>query len=187
MKRPFAALAAIVVSVTLALASPVAAFTLVEANSFFDVFFTFERPVVTDGGKQLQKRMPYKVHVAAMGDGSVRASFFDSTGHNAGEARGIIAVLKQGAAVGGAGGAQNEEKWQKADTSLEHKHKIETGGQTALSFAKLGFTNNSRTSLKTEGQSAKLEILSTDGGHSILIGLLLPAVQKAPGASTQPH
>ena len=58
MKRPFAALAAIVVSVTLALASPVAAFTLVEANSFFDVFFTFERPVVTDGGKQLQKRMP---------------------------------------------------------------------------------------------------------------------------------
>ena len=168
------AAAALVAAACLASASPLAAFTLIELLKP-NKSVTFNQTLLCDGSVRLEKGVPYGVQVA-MGDGSVRASFFDQTGRKVGEAHGIIAVLKPNAAAGApAPGAMSSQKVQPA------------AGQAAApqTFAKLGFSANSPLTVKVEGQTARLDILSTDGVHTIQIGLLVPAVQKVREAAAR--
>ena len=119
----------------------------------------------------------YKVDISSMGDGSVHALFYNSKGRQAGEAHGIIAVLHQGAAPAAGAPAPNAQQkvWQ-------------AGAASSIDFVKAGFSENSRSSFRMEGRNLKLEIFSHDGSHSILIGLLLPAVQRVrEPAAAQPH
>ncbi len=173
---------ALLIAAFLVCSGPLAAFTLVERGSSFEINVKLDRVAMADGSVKLTPGM-YRVHVVALGDGSVRASFFNAAGKNAGEAHGIIAVLRQGASPAGAApGAVGEKKIVDASGKV-----MPAGSEAAsLNFTKLGFGPNSRTGFRTEGQSLKLEIFSGDGTHSILIGLLLPAVQKAREAAVQP-
>jgi hypothetical protein len=178
--------AALFVATLLASAAPLAAFTLVERGATFSTHVTLQQAALCDGSVKLAPGT-YKLDVASMGDGSVRASFFDSTGRKAGEARGIIAVLKGGtSAPAGAAPAGAANSTQKIQPAGELKIQGQATEAMSLNFTKLGFSENSRKAFRTEGQSLKLEVFSTDGGHSILIGLLLPAVQKAREAAAPP-
>jgi hypothetical protein len=169
MKIRFAFLAVAVLAATL----PAAAFSMIERGSGFDRNVTFKQVALGDGSVRFEKGT-YRVHIQAtgMGDGSVLASFFDKTGRKAGEAHGIIAVL------GSAG-----------------ETKVVPGGANATSnpgppgrqatFLSLGFHANSPASFRTEGSQLKL-VIDGEGQNQILIGLLLPAVQKAREAAVPP-
>jgi hypothetical protein len=155
-----------VVAAFLMTALPLGAFTLLESvgpqqkvrvangDSFRVSHVRLGQVALGDGSVKLQPG-DYSVGVSSLGDGSVRASFFNLAGQKVGEAHGIIAVLKPGATT-------NVPAVQSA----------------AIHFAPLGFNANSRTSFSQLGNKMNLEILSTDGSHSVLIGLLLPAVQS---------
>ncbi|MGA7990892.1 MAG: hypothetical protein WCC53_05620 [Thermoanaerobaculia bacterium] len=174
MKKP----AVVILATTLlAATAPLTAFTLVEANKVpvargatFSVQVTLREAAAIDRSHQLSANAPYRVDVFSMGDGSVRASFFDATGRKAGEANGIIAVLRRGGASATGAPAPGE------NVSVQ---KVQPAGSgEAANFAKLGFGPNSPSKLVSEGQRRNLEISSNDGSHGILIGLNLPAVQK---------
>ena len=120
-----------------------------------------------------------------MGDGSVRASFFDQSGKTAGEANGIIAIIREAAAAPNAAGAAPAVQIQGAAAQ-----KVAPGspsGQVALNFTKLGFGPNSRPSFSRQGQKLNLEIPSQDGTKGIQIGLQVPAVQKVREAAAKPN
>jgi len=164
------------VAAFLVIASPLSAFVLIESvgnqqkvmvargDSFRVVHVRLAQVALCDGSVKLQPG-EYNVGVSSMGDGSVRASFFDLTGRKAGEANGIIAVLKTATP----GHATNLPAVQSPASSVR---------EAAIHFAPLGFNANSRSSFSQLGNKLNLEVLSTDGSHSILIGLLLPAVQN---------
>jgi hypothetical protein len=149
----------------LVMASPLGAFTLIESvgnqqkvmvargDTFRVVHVRLSQVALGDGSVKLQPG-EYNVGFSSMGDGSVRASFFDLNGRKAGEAHGIIAVLRT---------AQSPASSPR---------------DPALHFAQLGFNGNSRSSFSQLGNKLNLEVLSSDGSRSILIGLLLPAVQN---------
>lgn len=164
MKKP---LVTILTAALLASTAPLAAFTLVERGSTFDIHVNLQHAALCDGSVRLEPGT-YKLQVTSTGELNVHGSFFDKTGRKAGEANGIIAVLRQSAA--------SEQKVQPAGP----------GAAAALNFTKLGFGPNSKVNFKTEGQKLTLEITSHDGSHSILIGLLLPAVQKVREAAAAP-
>lgn len=183
----------LVAAALLAAAGPLVASTLIERNSSFDRTVTFQQVVLCGGSIRLEKNVPYRVHVAAMGDGSVLASFIDRTGRKC-EAPGVIAVLREkplnAAPIPGVKGPtgmvvppdKSLQRVQPRSTPV----KPDTAAPSSQNFAKLGFGPNSRSSLKIEGQYAKLEIFSADDSHSILIGLLQPAVNKARQAAAAP-
>jgi hypothetical protein len=160
----------------LVMASPLGAFTLIESvgnqqkvmvargDSFRVVHVRLAQLAIGDGSVKLQPG-EYNVGVSSMGDGSVHATFFDLTGRKAGEAHGIIAVLKTATA----GAAPNLPAVQSPASSPR---------DPAIHFAPLGFNANSRSSFSQLGNKLNFEILSSDGSRSILIGLLLPAVQN---------
>ena len=159
-----------VVAALLVVASPLGAFVLIESvgnqqkvmvargDSVRVVHVRLAQVALGDGSVKLQPG-EYNVGISSMGDGSVRATFFDLTGRKAGEAHGIIAVFKTATA----GPATNLPAVQ---------------SPAAIHFAPLGFNANSRSSFSQQGNKLNLEVLSTDGGHAILIGLLVPAVQN---------
>ncbi len=160
---------AILAATLFASAAPLAAFTLIERGSSFETHVTLQQAALADGSARLAPGA-YKVSFVAMGDGSVHASFFDKTGRKAGEAHGIIVVVRQGASAPGEapGPANSQQKIQSAGPNAA----------AALNFTKLGFSDASRSSFRADGQKLNLEVLSQDGSHSVLIGLLLPAVQR---------
>ena len=126
-----------------------------------------------DGSVRLEPG-EYNLKIVSMGDGSVRASFFDKSGRKAGEANGIIAVLKH---------AQAE-----APQALKGKNKAASDGSLpaeslSLNFSKAGFVPGSRANVKQQGQNLNLEILSSDRTRAILIALLVPAVHKVRAAA----
>lgn len=172
--------------VFLAAALPLAAFTLLESvpmqqrvrvnqGASFRSNVQLSQVALCDGSVRLQPG-PYSVDFVSMADGSVRASFFDKSGRKAGEAHGIIVVNSRtaaahptvnAAAAGGGGGAGK-------------------GGFTGpITFASLNFTTTSKSSFSQMANKMNLEVSSTDGGHSILIGLLLPAVHTQMPAGQQ--
>jgi hypothetical protein len=161
MRKAVTLLAALLV----ASAAPLTAFTLVERGSSFTTHVTLQHAALCDGSVRLAPGT-YKLQVVSMGDGSVRALFFEYGGRKAGEARGTTRIDWSG--PGDKSGAADSQ------------HKVRPAGSEAasLNFTKLGFGENSRSSFRTEGQKLNLEVLSSDGTHAILIGLLLPAVQK---------
>jgi hypothetical protein len=168
------------------LAAPLRAFTLLESEQkvpvlrgdTFRTHFHLAQAALCDGSVKL-KPGEYDVQILSMGDGSVRATFFDKSGRKAGEARGIIAVLRK--AQAGAPGAAHAET-QKVQASSAHKVAPAASEQLSLNFSKIGFGPESKSSVHPQGQKLDLEIVAGDGGHAILIGLLVPAVQKVRGA-----
>jgi hypothetical protein len=153
------------VAAFLVIASPLGAFTLIESvgnqqkvmvargDAFRVVHVRLAQIAMGDGSVKLEPG-EYSVGVSSMGDGSVVATFFDVHGRKAGEAHGIITVGKT---------AQSPAASPR---------------DPAIHFAPLGFSGNSRSSFSQLGNKLNLEILSSDGSRSILIGLLLPAVQN---------
>lgn len=171
--------------VFLAAALPLAAFTLIESvpmqqrirvnqGAAFRSQVQLSQVALCDGSVRLQPGT-YSVEFVSMADGSVRTSFFDRSGQKLGEAHGIIIVNSKpaahstvnAAAAGGGGGAGK------------------SGFTGPITFASLKFTTTAKSSFSQMGNKLNLEVSSTDGGHSILIGLLLPAVQKQMPAGQQ--
>jgi hypothetical protein len=177
------------VAAFLVLEAPLGAFTLVESNQkvpvargdSFRAHLSLNQAALCDGSVKL-KPGEYDVEIVSMGDGSVRSSFFDRSGRKAGQARGIIAVLKQGPASAappsGAPAGGNAASMKIQPNAAQKVAPAAPTEQLSLNFTKLGFGANSRASVSPQGQKLNLEIVSNDGSHGILIGLLLPAVQK---------
>lgn len=160
--RKFAA--ATLTTALLVSTAPLGAFTLVERGASFQKQVTFTQAVLCDGSVRLAPGT-YKVQIASMGDGSVRASFFDSIGRKAGEANGIIIVNSRPAgetkaAPGGPNAKNNPGPPERPAT-----------------FPALGFHANSPATFRMEGSQLKL-VVSGEGSNQILIGLLLPAVNQ---------
>lgn len=166
------ALVAILSAALLASAAPLAAFTLIERGSTFEITVRLTQAFLCDGSVRLEAG-PYKLQVTSLGEDKVQAKFTDLKTGKTGEARGIIAVLRQD--------TPSEQKVQPGE------NKVQPGGAVALNFTKLGFGPNSQVNFKPNGpQKVNLEITSHGGSHSITIGLLLPAVQKVREAAAAP-
>ncbi|HKB79690.1 MAG TPA: hypothetical protein VKH35_08245 [Thermoanaerobaculia bacterium] len=175
----------VVMAVVLAVAAPLAAFTLVEAvpmqqrirvarGATFTTQVNFTQAALCDGSVKLAAG-PYNVQISSMGDGSVHAIFLDRTGRKAGEAHGIIAVLRPVSVA-----AVSLPAVQHPNTAKSNTHPAPAAAAAPiLNFQAAGFLPNSRTSFSQMGPKLNLEISSHDGSQGILIGLLLPAVIPA--------
>jgi len=138
------------VAAFLVIASSLGAFTLIESNSnqkvlvaradTFRVHVQLAQVALCDGSVKLQPG-GYNVEIFSMGDGSVRATFFDQTGRKAGEAHGIIAVLRPVAAP-----ATNLPAVQSQGTNAQKVSPASPIREAALHFTALGFEPNSRSS-----------------------------------------
>jgi hypothetical protein len=129
------------------------------------VVFTPQQPAAFTGGVRIAPGT-YDVHIVSMGDGSVRASFFDKTGRKKGEANGIIGILRPAGE-------------SKAVPGVDTRGTVTPGPPNRqATFSSLGFQANSSATFRTEGSQLKLAI-GNQGQNQILIGLLLPAIQPS--------
>jgi len=112
-----------------------------------------------DDGVRLEKGS-YDASIKSMGDGSVRVTISGNgkTGHVTGKVQGHEVVVE--------GGRQ---------PSAANSVIIQGGKQP--SFASFGFTPQSQVSPQISGNRLNL-VIKGQGSNAILIGLLLPAVQK---------
>ena len=143
----------------------------------------FKQAVLCDGSVRLEPGV-YDVSFKSLGDGSVRATISGNgkTGHATGKVQGHEVVVQGGLQPGAAESAQ----------------KVQPGGANAVvvqggkqpnappSFATLGFTPQSETSSQQQGNTLNV-IVKGQGSNQILIGLLLPAVQKVREAANRPN
>jgi hypothetical protein len=174
------------VAAFLVIASPLGAFTLIESNTnqkvlvargdTFRVHVQLGQLALGDGSVKLTPG-GYNVEIVSMGDGSVRASFLDQTGRKAGEAHGIIAIIRPAANVPAVQSQGTNSLKQSQGTNGLKVSPASPVREAALNFTTLGFGPNSRSSFSQQGLKLNLEIPSGDGSRAILIGLLLPAVQ----------
>jgi hypothetical protein len=152
------ALAALLLSVsTVASAMPTAVERGVVKGETFRTQIQLTETAKTPGGGALSPGA-YDVEILSLGGAAVRATFFDKSGRKAGEATGKI--VGGGAATQGAHGAGGG------------------GGAGKVSFQDLHFSAQTSRKLVKQGNALNL-VVGDDGGDQILIGLLLPAVQKA--------
>ena len=142
---------------TAASAMPTAVETapVVAAGQTFQKGVVLETAVLCDGSVRLEKGT-YDVKFESLGKNKVRATFFQG-GAKKGEASGIIAI----------------------NSAPSNRSTSRYIGETEknMSFNDLGLHPSSAHALQKQGDKLNL-VVGNQGSNQILIGLLLPAVQK---------
>lgn len=143
----------------------------------------FKQAVLCDGSVRLEPGS-YDVSFKSLGDGSVRATISGNgkTGHATGKVQGHEVVVQGGLQPGAAVSVQ------KVQPGATNAAAGQGGAQanTPPSFATMGFTPQSQAVLQQQGNNLNV-IVNGQGSNQILIGLLLPAVQKVREAANKPH
>ena len=130
----------------------------VPAGQMLRVNVVLKDAVLCDGSVRLEAG-PHVAEIRSLGDGSVRATF-QRPGQASCQASGkIVGVVVEGGKQPGAANA------------------VVVEGGKQPSFASFGFTPQSQTSFEKQGNHLNV-IVKGPGSNQILIGLLLPAVQK---------
>jgi hypothetical protein len=134
---------------------------VVQGGLQFQKTIVLNTPVLCDGSVRLEKGT-YDVKFESLPGNKVHATFFQG-GTRKGEANGII-IVNGGSnqALGGSTGPGPGPG---------------PGGKNAFSFEDLGLHPSSAHAFQTQGQKLNL-VVNGQGTNQILIGLLLPAVQK---------
>ena len=142
----------------------------------------FKQAVLCDGSVRLEPGL-YDVSFKSLGDGSVRATISGNgkTGHATGKVQGHEVVVQGGLQPGAAASVQ---KIQPGASNAAGQGGAQAN--TPPSFATMGFTPQSKASLQQQGNNLNV-IVNGQGSNQILIGLLLPAVQKVREAANKPH
>jgi hypothetical protein len=140
--------------------------------------------VLCDGSVRLDPGM-YDLKIRSLGDGTARATFTGNgkTGHASGKVQGHDGIVVQGGLQPGEANAVQKVQPGpgKSDGII-----IQGGSQpAAVHFSTLGFTPQSPASLQKVGNQVSL-LLKGHGNNQILIGLLVPAVQKVREAAHAP-
>jgi hypothetical protein len=133
---------------------------VVEGGLQFHKTIVLNTAAFCDGSVRLEKGT-YDVKFESLGNNKVRATFFTG-GVRKGEANGIIIVGGSNQAIGGKVGPGPGPG---------------PGGKNATSFNDLGLHPSSAHAFQQQGEKLNL-VVNGQGSNQILIGLLLPAVQK---------
>ena len=143
----------------------------------------FQQAILCDGSVRLEPGL-YDVSFKSLGDGSVRATISGNgkTGHATGKVQGQEVVVQGGLQPGAA------ESVQKVQPGAASAVVVQGGKQPSAppTFATMGFTPQSQASFQKQGNKLNV-IVKGQGSNQILIGLLLPAVQKVREAANSPH
>jgi hypothetical protein len=140
----------------------------------------FNQAVLCDGSVRLEPGL-YDVSFKSLGDGSVRATISGNgkTGHATGKVQGHEVVVQGGLQPGA---AESVQKVQPGAANAQ----VGRQPNAPPSFATMGFTPQSQASAQQQGAKLNL-VVNGQGSNQILIGLLLPAVQKVREAANKPH
>ncbi len=137
-----------------------------------------QEAALCDGSVRLEAGL-YAVTIKSLGDGSVHATFTGNgrTGQATGKTQGHEGVVVQGGLQPGAANAVVVEGGRQP--GAVNSVVVEGGKQPSVvpSFASLGFTPQSQTSSQKLGNHLNV-IVKGQGSNQILIGLLLPAINK---------
>ena len=152
----------------------------VPAGQILKVNVILKDAVLCDGSVRLEAGL-YEVNIRSLGDGSARVTFKGNgkTGQATGKVQGRDGVVVEGGLQPGT--ADPMQKVQPVGVV------VEGGKQPSLapSFASFGFTPQSQASFQKQGNHLNV-IVKGQGSNQILIGLLLPAVQKVREAAVPP-
>jgi hypothetical protein len=143
-----------------------------------------KQAVLCDDGIRLEKGS-YDVSFKSLGDGTVRVTISGNTGktgHATGKVQGHEVVVPGGLQPGAAASVQKVQPGA-ANAAAGPGG---TQANTPPSFASMGFTPQSQALPQQQGNKLNI-IVKGQGSNQILIGLLLPAVQKVREAANKPH